>query len=80
MLLGFTDFMLLTGNSNPEFAGKIAKHLGLQVGKVQVSRFSDGEINVEIRENIRGRDVFRVVSTFLAKFRLQNLQKGSDKK
>ena len=63
MVLGFTDFMLLTGNSNPKFAENIASHLNLQVGKVKVSRFSDGEINVEIRENIRGRDVFIIQST-----------------
>ena len=63
MIPSFTDFMLLTGNSNPNFADKVATHLGIQVGKAEVSRFSDGEINVEIKENIRGRDVFIVQST-----------------
>ena len=58
MVPSFTDFMLLTGNSNPDFAEKIATNLGIKVGKAEVSRFSDGEINVEIKENIRGRDVF----------------------
>ena len=63
MVPSFTDFMLLTGNSNPDFAEKIAMDLGKKVGKAEVSRFSDGEINVEIKENIRGRDVFIIQST-----------------
>jgi ribose-phosphate pyrophosphokinase len=63
MIPGFTDFMLLTGNSNPIFATNVARYLHLQVGKAEVSRFSDGEINVEIKENIRGRDVFIIQST-----------------
>ena len=63
MIPGFTDFMLLAGNSNPKFATNVARHLDLLVGKAEVSRFSDGEINVEIKENIRGRDVFIIQST-----------------
>ncbi|MBT8422920.1 MAG: ribose-phosphate diphosphokinase [Gammaproteobacteria bacterium] len=54
---------LLTGNANPELSRRIAFALNLPLGKAQVGRFSDGEINVEILENIRGREVFIVQST-----------------
>ncbi len=55
--------LIFSGNSNPELAKKIAKALGLKVGRALVGRFSDGEIRVEIQENIRGKDVFVVQST-----------------
>jgi len=58
-----SNISILSGNANPELANRIARKLGLPLGKVQVGRFSDGEINVEILENIRGRDVFVVQST-----------------
>lgn len=54
---------ILSGNSNPDLSRRIARALKLPVGKAQVGRFSDGEINVEILENVRGRDVFLVQST-----------------
>ena len=57
------NFPILSGNANPELAQRIARKLGVPLGKLQVGRFSDGEINVEILENIRGRDVFIVQST-----------------
>jgi ribose-phosphate pyrophosphokinase len=57
------NFSILSGNANPELAQRIARKLGVPLGKLQVGRFSDGEINVEILENIRGRDVFIVQST-----------------
>ena len=50
--------MLFSGNSNPPLAWAIAAHLQVRLGKATVGRFSDGEINVEIEENVRGRDVF----------------------
>ena len=53
-----TTMMLFAGNSNPELAKSIAAHLQVGIGKATVGRFSDGEINVEIEENVRGRDVF----------------------
>lgn len=53
-----TTMMLFAGNSNPELAKSIAAHLLVSIGKATVGRFSDGEINVEIEENVRGRDVF----------------------
>jgi ribose-phosphate pyrophosphokinase len=54
---------LFTGNANPALAHDIARHLRLPVGHAQIGRFSDGEINVEIMENVRGRDVFIVQPT-----------------
>jgi ribose-phosphate pyrophosphokinase len=54
---------LLTGNANPTLAHDIARHLMVPVGRASVGRFSDGEVNVEILENVRGRDVFLVQST-----------------
>ncbi len=54
---------LFTGNANPALANDIARHLKVPVGRAAVGRFSDGEVNVEIMENIRGRDVFVVQPT-----------------
>ncbi|MGH8307808.1 MAG: ribose-phosphate diphosphokinase [Gammaproteobacteria bacterium] len=55
--------MVFAGNANPKLAGRIASHLHLSLGKAQVGRFSDGEVAVELMENVRGRDVFIVQST-----------------
>ncbi len=57
------SMMVFAGNANPKLAGKIASHLHLSLGKAQVGRFSDGEVAVELMENVRGRDVFIVQST-----------------
>jgi ribose-phosphate pyrophosphokinase len=57
------DFMVFTGNSNPTLAAEIATHLGIEVGAAHVGRFSDGEVTVEINQNVRARDVFVVQST-----------------
>ncbi len=54
---------VFTGNANPELAAKVARYLGVPLGKALVARFSDGEVNVEIMENVRGRDVFLVQPT-----------------
>ncbi|MFI4894838.1 MAG: ribose-phosphate diphosphokinase [Steroidobacterales bacterium] len=54
---------LFSGNANAPLAHDIARHLRLPVGRAAVSRFSDGELNVEIMENVRGRDVFIVQPT-----------------
>lgn len=54
---------VFTGNANPELAAGAAKFLGLPLGKVQVGRFSDGEIMVEFMENVRGKDVFVIQPT-----------------
>ncbi len=55
--------VVFAGNANPALAKDIARHLRLRLGQANVGRFSDGEINVEILENIRGRDVFIVQPT-----------------
>ena len=55
--------MIFTGNANPGLASRIAKHLKLPLSKLQAGRFSDGEIALEIMENVRGRDVYIVQST-----------------
>ena len=54
---------LFTGNAHPRLANSIAQCLHVPLGRIQVARFSDGEINVEILENIRGRDVYLIQST-----------------
>lgn len=54
---------VFSGNANRELAENIAKHLGFPLGKCHVGRFSDGEVTVEVMENVRGRDVFLVQST-----------------
>ncbi|MBE8716336.1 ribose-phosphate pyrophosphokinase [Cellvibrio polysaccharolyticus] len=55
--------MVFTGNANPELAKKIVSNLGIQLGQASVSQFSDGEIAVELHDNVRGRDVFVVQPT-----------------
>lgn len=54
---------LFTGNANPGLAHDIARHLMVPLGRASVGRFSDGEVNVELMENVRGRDVFILQST-----------------
>jgi ribose-phosphate pyrophosphokinase len=54
---------IFTGNANPELAQKICNHLDISLGQALVSAFSDGEIRVEIGDNVRGRDVFLIQST-----------------
>ena len=56
-------FALFTGNANPVLAQEIARHLKVPLGRAVVSRFSDAEVNVELIENVRGRDVFLVQPT-----------------
>lgn len=55
--------MVFTGNANPELAQRIVNQLGIQLGDVSVSQFSDGEVAVELLTNVRGRDVFVVQPT-----------------
>ena len=50
--------MVVTGNAIPQLAAEVAGHLHLTLGRAKVGRFSDGEVMVEILENVRGRDVF----------------------
>ena len=55
--------VLFTGNANRALAQEIASNLGVELGKATVSRFSDGEVTVELHQNVRARDVFVVQST-----------------
>lgn len=55
--------MIFSGSSNPVLAQKVAVELRMQLGAADVGRFSDGEMNVEIHENVRGQDVFILQST-----------------
>jgi len=57
------ELKLFTGNANRPLAQEIADHLGLALGEVEVGRFSDGEVFVQINENVRGADVFIVQPT-----------------
>ena len=57
------DFLVFTGNANPVLAAEIAKHLGTKLGAIDVARFSDGEVTVEIKQSVRARDVFVVQPT-----------------
>ncbi len=52
------SMMVFTGNANPKLAADVVRRLGIPLGSATVGRFSDGEINVEILENVRGQDVF----------------------
>lgn len=54
---------IFTGNSNPELAEEIAQYLGVAVGAAKVTRFCDGEIQVKIKESVRGADVFIIQPT-----------------
>ncbi|MDI6827307.1 MAG: ribose-phosphate pyrophosphokinase [Armatimonadota bacterium] len=58
-----SDLRIFAGNSNPGLAESIARELGLSLGKMLVSRFSDGEVRVKIDESARGTDVFLIQST-----------------
>lgn len=59
----YGSMMVFAGNSNPRLAQGIASDLNLPLGRASVGRFSDGEVMVEILENVRGRDVFMVQPT-----------------
>src|SRR6476469_2420904 len=55
--------MVFTGNANQRLAQEVAKHLNLSLGRAIVGKFSDGEVMVELLENVRGKDVFVLQST-----------------
>jgi ribose-phosphate pyrophosphokinase len=57
------DLMVFSGNANPKLAHAVVQHLNIPLGRAVASRFSDGEIMVEINENVRGKDVFVLQST-----------------
>jgi len=57
------QMMVFSGNANPQLSYNIAQYLNLRLGKISVGQFSDGEVAVEILENVRGKDVFIVQPT-----------------
>lgn len=57
------NLAVFSGNANPELANEIVQRLGIQLGRALVTKFSDGEVNVEVRDNVRGQDVFVVQPT-----------------
>ncbi|MDR0458302.1 MAG: ribose-phosphate pyrophosphokinase [Burkholderiaceae bacterium] len=57
------DFLVFTGNANPALSGEIASLLGIPLGAIDVGRFSDGEVTVEVKQNVRAREVFLVQPT-----------------
>jgi ribose-phosphate pyrophosphokinase len=57
------SMMVFTGNANPVLAEEVVNHLGIGLGRATVGRFSDGEVLVELLENVRGKDVFVLQST-----------------
>ena len=56
--MAYGSLMVFTGNANPKLAADVARRLGISLGSATVGRFSDGEVNVELLENVRGKDVF----------------------
>lgn len=61
--MGYDSMMVFTGNANPKLAADVVKRLNISLGRAVVGRFSDGEVNVEILENVRGKDCFVLQST-----------------
>ena len=58
-----SSMMVFTGNANPKLAADVVRRLGIPLGAAKVGRFSDGEVNVELQENVRGKDIFVLQST-----------------
>ncbi|QJD60309.1 ribose-phosphate pyrophosphokinase [Pseudomonas sp. gcc21] len=58
-----SKMMVFTGNANPDLARRVVRQLHIPLGDASVSRFSDGEVSVELNENVRGKDVFMIQPT-----------------
>ena len=61
--MAYDSLMVFTGNAHPKLAEDVVKHLNIPLGRATVGRFSDGEVMVELLENVRGKDVFVLQST-----------------
>ncbi len=61
--MSIENMAVFTGNANPALAAEVVRYLGLPLGRAVVDKFSDGEVNVEIMENVRGKDVFVIQPT-----------------
>jgi len=61
--MAYDNLMIFTGNASPRLAADVANELGIEIGRADVGRFSDGEVSVEVQEHVRGNDVFVLQST-----------------
>src|SRR6059058_2901775 len=61
--MAFERMRVFTGNANPKLAAAVVRHMDISLGRCIVGKFSDGEIMVELLENVRGRDAFILQST-----------------
>ena len=61
--MAFERMRIFTGNANPKLAEAVCRHLNISLGRAVVGRFSDGEVMIELLENVRGRDAFVLQST-----------------
>ncbi|HEX7954748.1 MAG TPA: ribose-phosphate diphosphokinase, partial [Burkholderiales bacterium] len=61
--MAYDSLMVFTGNAHPKLAEDVVRHLNIPLGRAMVGRFSDGEVMVELLENVRGKDVFILQST-----------------
>jgi len=61
--MAFERMRIFTGNANPKLAEAVCRHLNISLGRAVVGRFSDGEVMIELLENVRGRDAFILQST-----------------
>ncbi len=61
--MALDNLTIFTGSANPKLAKEVARQMGTQLGRAKVGKFSDGEVMVEIMENVRGKDVFILQST-----------------
>ncbi len=63
MQMAYDHLMIFAGSANPQLAAAVAKRLNIPIGSANVGRFSDGEVMIELMENVRGRDCFVLQST-----------------
>ena len=61
--MAFERMRIFAGNANPKLAEAVCRHLNVSLGRCAVGKFSDGEVMVELMENVRGRDAFILQST-----------------
>jgi len=59
----FADLAIFSGSANPELAKDIAKELGVNLGRVSIKKYADGEIGIRVKENVRGKDVYIIQPT-----------------
>ena len=57
-IMSISNIMIFSGNANPNLALKTVEFLNMPLGKITAGKFSDGEVMVEVNENVRGRDIY----------------------